>query len=189
MHKKFMLLTLLTTINASQAETPTENFRDLIKAQTKAEIETGKRLSNLADVLTENNQKIAAALMQKPQSRNPRSLVAFVAGAAVGTGCTLWVAHKDVPALRDATYEYLQALKQASTKFFGSLRQPAKDALKDIIDNHEHSVPASKPSVQKEDAPAKPAEDTNTAKPSDTTEVLAGNSAKAQTDKTDEPSA
>lgn len=160
MHKKFMLLTLLTTINASQAETPTQNLRDLIKAQTQAEIETGRKLGVLANILTENNQNIVAALMQKPKSRNPRSLVAFVAGAAVGTGCTLWVAHKDVPELRDATHEYLQALKQALTKFFGSLRQPAKAALKDIINDHEHSVPASKPS--------------------DTTEV---------TDKTDEPSA
>lgn len=129
MHKRFMLLTLLATISASQAETPVESLRDLMKAQTQAEAATSQALNKLVDQLAQNNKQIVAALTQhKP--RNPRSLAAFVAGAAVGTGCTLWVKHKDIPELQTATNEYLDALKRASANFTSNLRQPAKEALK-----------------------------------------------------------
>ncbi len=138
MHKKFMLLTLLATISASQAEAPVENLRDLMKAQTQAETATGEALKKLVDQLAQNNKQIVAALTQS-KPRNPRSLAVFVAGAAVGTGCTLWVNHKNIPELKAATNEYLEALKSASANFTSNLRQPARAALKDIIDNDEYS--------------------------------------------------
>ena len=164
MHKRFMLLTLLATISSSQAETPVENLRDLMKAQTQAEIGTSKEIKNLAYVLSEINNRIVAALTQ-PKPRNPRSLAAFVAGAAFGTGCTLWVKHKDIPELQTATNEYLDALKRASANFTSNLRQPAKEALKPAQADNATNGPALNAltgTIQADDAePAKADDEAN----------------------------